>query len=43
MVNSFAELRGAREAMDDDKKNKCYICGKDRGMVIYIFNLVGKK
>lgn len=21
--------------MDDDKKNRCYICGKDRGIVIF--------
>lgn len=34
MIDTFAELRTKRDEMYDDKKNKCYICGKDRGMVI---------
>ena len=34
MINTFGELRSKREEMQDDKKNKCYICGRDRGMVI---------
>ena len=33
MIDTFAELRTKRDEMYDDKKNKCYICGKDRGMV----------
>lgn len=43
MIDTFAELRSKRDEMYDDKKNKCYICGKDRGMVIYLIILVGKK
>lgn len=33
MIDTFAELRTRRDDMYDDKKNRCYICGKDRGMV----------
>lgn len=29
--------------MTDDKKNKCYICGKDRGMVIGDINIAVKE
>ena len=43
MIQSFSQLRIAREEMNEDKKNKCYICGKDRGMVTYIFNIALKK
>jgi inositol 1,4,5-triphosphate receptor type 1/inositol 1,4,5-triphosphate receptor type 3 len=35
MIDTFAELRNKRDQMHDDKKNKCYICGKDRASVIY--------
>lgn len=31
MIDTFAELRSQREEMTDDKKNKCYICGRSRG------------
>lgn len=43
MIDTFAELRTKRDEMYDDKKNKCYICGKDRGMVIYASILALKK
>lgn len=35
MIDTFAELRSKREEMNDDKKNKCYICGKDRAEVTF--------
>lgn len=34
MIDTFAERRSKREEMTDDKKNKCYICGRGRGEVI---------
>lgn len=34
MIDTFAELRAKREEMQDDKKNKCYICGRSRGEVL---------
>jgi hypothetical protein len=34
MIDTFAELRSKREEMTDDKKNKCYICGRNRGEVL---------
>lgn len=43
MIDAFSQLRSRRDEMFDDKKNKCYICGKDRGTVIFVFNLVIKK
>ena len=30
MIDTFAELRDARQKIEDDKKNNCYICGIDR-------------
>lgn len=33
MVDTFKELRMQRDEMYNDKKNRCYICGKDRGML----------
>lgn len=33
MIDTFAALRTQRDEMYDDKKNRCYICGKDRGML----------
>jgi hypothetical protein len=33
MIDTFVELRNKRDQMHEDKKNKCYICGKDRGKV----------
>jgi hypothetical protein len=39
MIDKFAELRGKREEMNDDKKNKCYICGINRGEVrLWLFS-----
>lgn len=34
MIDTFAERRAKRQEMYDDKKNKCYICGRNRGQVI---------
>lgn len=34
MIDTFAELRAKREDMTNDKKNKCYICGRSRGEVL---------
>jgi hypothetical protein len=31
MIDTFSERREKREEMTDDKKNKCYICGRGRG------------
>ena len=36
MIDTFAELRAKREEMTDDKKNKCYICGRNRGEVLFM-------
>lgn len=30
LIDNFAELRGKREKMIEDKKGKCFICGIDR-------------
>lgn len=30
MIDTFAELRDQRQKIEDDKKNKCFICGIDR-------------
>ena len=34
MINAFSDLRKQKDDMNDDKKNRCYICGKDRATVI---------
>jgi hypothetical protein len=30
MIDRFAELRSSRLEINNDKNNKCYICGIDR-------------
>ena len=42
MIDTFAGLRSKREEMNDDKKNRCYICGKDRAAVKYFVILALK-
>lgn len=42
MINAFSSLRQKRDEMNDDKKNKCYICGKDRATVFYMLFLAVK-
>lgn len=30
IIDTFAQLRNAKNFMDDDKRNKCFICNFDR-------------
>lgn len=42
MIDKFAELRDTREKIEDENKNKCYICSADKAEV-YNKNIVGIK